>query len=246
MSSNESNQKRYGCHSGCRTASKPTCSAPAEKSEFPFNIDATSSGKHLSPSSSVIDAIAFTLLLDTARTSLELEVDRQAIESAKLSIRKQWGYGYPGMPELVIPDAIGRQVVQFSEIFPYWVAGVILFVDRAIAVQRRNGPPSRVSLYLHVSQWLYNRLWDAQHGINRLDEQALEPLLASIRSRDAAKAAAARHEETHKLKEEVFQYWRTNIDPAMSNEKAAELLRKQFPLSHRTLATYVASAKKRD
>lgn len=60
------------------------------------------------------------------------------------------------------------------------------------------------------------------------------------------KGANARHAETAKMKAEVLAYWRENIGSKVSNEKAAGLLSKQFPLAHRTLRDYVAEAKRTD
>lgn len=65
-----------------------------------------------------------------------------------------------------------------------------------------------------------------------------------IQSMLARKAADARHSETNKLKDEVIAYWSKHISPKLSNEKAASLLVKQFPLAHRTLRDYVAGAKR--
>lgn len=56
--------------------------------------------------------------------------------------------------------------------------------------------------------------------------------------------AAKSNTETYALRAEVIEYWRTNIDPAMSIEKAATLLTSQFPLSHRTLKEYISAEKK--
>ena len=58
------------------------------------------------------------------------------------------------------------------------------------------------------------------------------------------KGARARHIETHQLKREAIDHWKAKIDPALPNEKAAQLLTKVFPLSHRTLSAYVAQAKR--
>jgi len=64
-------------------------------------------------------------------------------------------------------------------------------------------------------------------------------------SRELAQLGAkARHIETKLLRDEVVAYWKKEIDPALSNDKAATVLNKHFPLSHRKLAEYVAQAKK--
>ena len=56
--------------------------------------------------------------------------------------------------------------------------------------------------------------------------------------------AIKRHQETYMLQNEVVEYWKANIRPSLSNEKAADVLLKTFPLSHRKLKQYVAAAKK--
>lgn len=56
--------------------------------------------------------------------------------------------------------------------------------------------------------------------------------------------AIRRHIETYEIKEQAIQYWTNNIDPKLSNDKAADLLTKVVPLSHRKLSQYVSEAKK--
>jgi hypothetical protein len=70
-----------------------------------------------------------------------------------------------------------------------------------------------------------------------IGKEAISSLLRSAWARK-------RHEETYALQEEVVTYWRKNIDPKKSNEKAATELEKVFPISHRKLSEYVAKAKK--
>lgn len=66
----------------------------------------------------------------------------------------------------------------------------------------------------------------------------------SIKSHIASSNAKRRHEETYVMRKEVQTYWKKNIDSKISNDKAASLLEKVFPLSHRKLAEYVALARK--
>lgn len=61
---------------------------------------------------------------------------------------------------------------------------------------------------------------------------------------NASVAAKLRHIETYELKKQAKDYWRKNIDPKLSNPKAADLLSKIVPVSHRTLVKYVAEAKR--
>jgi len=66
----------------------------------------------------------------------------------------------------------------------------------------------------------------------------------AVRSELAGMAAKVRHEETHALREEVIQYWRSNIDSKISAEKAATELSRIFPLSHRKLSQYISAERK--
>lgn len=66
----------------------------------------------------------------------------------------------------------------------------------------------------------------------------------SVVSEIARANAVKGHLETYALKAEVAKYWNENIDPKISNEKAASILTKHFPLSHRKLSQYIAEEKK--
>ncbi len=57
-------------------------------------------------------------------------------------------------------------------------------------------------------------------------------------------AAQIRHKETYALKSEAIDYWKRNIDPNLSNDKAAEILTDVVPVSFRKLSEYVAEAKR--
>ena len=72
-----------------------------------------------------------------------------------------------------------------------------------------------------------------------------DALPKTIKSEAARKSAKERHAKTYRIRHEVIEYWRANIGLGKSNEFAAEILQKRFPdISHRTLAKYVAGAKK--
>lgn len=60
----------------------------------------------------------------------------------------------------------------------------------------------------------------------------------------AKKGAPIRHAETNQLRKEVKEYWFRNIDYKLSNEKAADILKPIFILSHRKLKEIVSEAKK--
>jgi hypothetical protein len=64
-------------------------------------------------------------------------------------------------------------------------------------------------------------------------------------SEEKSRAAKKRHAPTYELRDKIIAHWRDNISLDKSNEFAAEMLQKQFPeVAHRTLARYVAEAKK--
>jgi hypothetical protein len=67
----------------------------------------------------------------------------------------------------------------------------------------------------------------------------------AVRSALATKRAQKRHEETNRLKREAESFWVDHIDKTLSNDAAADLLKKQLPLTHRTLSRYVGEFKKR-
>jgi hypothetical protein len=64
------------------------------------------------------------------------------------------------------------------------------------------------------------------------------------KTRQARSAALARHTETYALKKQAIEYWHEHIDPNLSNPKAADVLIKVVPVSHRKLVEYVAEAKR--
>ena len=88
----------------------------------------------------------------------------------------------------------------------------------------------RQSDYLNALTYLLR----AQKNIGPMDG------LTSMRRKNANKA----NEDKLKLKKEAIEYWTANIDPDLSNDKAAAILAKQVPLSMRVLSRYVSEAKK--
>ena len=75
-----------------------------------------------------------------------------------------------------------------------------------------------------------------EHGIRCERVHATAPMRAG---------AHKRHAETRALRAEVVEYWLAEIDKNLSGEKAAVILSKVFPLSHRKLSEYVMEEKKR-
>ena len=86
--------------------------------------------------------------------------------------------------------------------------------------------------------------WRKYVNENPPDADTIGFLLSAYQSVKAKDRAASSHAETYSLQNEIIQYWRANVDIKMSAQKAADILRKQFPLSHRTLSKYVAAEKK--
>jgi hypothetical protein len=75
-----------------------------------------------------------------------------------------------------------------------------------------------------------------ERGINWQRTHATAPMRAG---------AHKRHAETRALRAEVVKHWSKNIDRNLSGEKAATILSKVFPLSHRKLSEYVMAEKKK-
>ena len=88
--------------------------------------------------------------------------------------------------------------------------------------------------------------FDAKSLVNGLHmfKEGEEVSEENAKSEFGRKGANALHQETYKLRDEVIQYYRKNISPKLSNDGAAELLRRQFPLALRTLSGYVSDEKK--
>ena len=53
--------------------------------------------------------------------------------------------------------------------------------------------------------------------------------------------ARLRHSENYALAEDALAYWRENIDPSLSAQKAASKLERVVPLSHKKLAEIVSA-----
>lgn len=84
-------------------------------------------------------------------------------------------------------------------------------------------------------------MWD--EAWNMAIEHDREDLASKVRSDLARKAGLAAHAESHALKAEVREFWKNNISPLMSNDDAASILMRQFPLTFRTLSRYVSGFK---
>lgn len=83
--------------------------------------------------------------------------------------------------------------------------------------------------YLAHGEWMWNEA-------EALYEGTINP---------AAELAKKRHLESYALADYARQYWRENIDPALSAQRAATELTRVVPLSHKKLAEIVSSEKKK-
>lgn len=93
-----------------------------------------------------------------------------------------------------------------------------------------------------LALYFSGRTWDdAWKEATRIAE---EDSGAKVRSELARKAGRAAHAETYALKAEIKEFWRNNISSSISNDAAAALMMRQFPLNLRTLSKYVSEFKK--
>lgn len=104
--------------------------------------------------------------------------------------------------------------------------------DRAVSSNSRNRAMV-ASSWLERADELY---YYSSRNFNLTEKHIL--------SERASKAAKARHKDNYILKKEAIDHWREHIDPNLSNPKAADLLKKVVPVSHRKLVEYVAEAKR--
>ncbi|MBP7626354.1 MAG: hypothetical protein KA759_04755 [Zoogloea sp.] len=95
-----------------------------------------------------------------------------------------------------------------------------------------------------TASWMYVTEANYWLGVASARRDA-NPDPKTVRSELARSAAQRRHDETQKLKEEALAIWRKDVDPSLSNEQAAEFLRRHIPLTTRTLSRYVSEAKKK-
>ena len=150
--------------------------------------------------------------------------------------RRCWINGESGTLAFVLKllDANDRSELNASIDRNVAIAVAALFCfDRAIATNSHN----RVQV---AADWLESA--DELYFYSSRPYNLTEKHILSER---ASKAAFARHKETYELKNQAMEYWRSQIDHSLSNDKAAELLTKVVALSHRKLSQYVAEAKRK-
>lgn len=93
------------------------------------------------------------------------------------------------------------------------------------------------ALTLHFSDCSWNDAWQ------EATKDAEQNLAPKVRSELASRAGRAAHIETHALKAEIRDFWIHNVSASISNDAAAALLVRQFPLNPRTLSKYVSEFK---
>lgn len=152
-----------------------------------------------------------------------------------ISKSRTWVIGDDGTLDLVLMllDSQDRNEEQqkLDRIVSVAVSALFCF-DRALSTNRHLRP-------IVASKWLEaaDELFFLSSRVNNLTEKQLKKEMAS-------RAAFNSHKETYALKKQAKDYWREHIDPKLSNPKAADLLIKIVPVSHRKLAEYVAEAKR--
>lgn len=148
----------------------------------------------------------------------------------------QWSLGESGTISVILEclldtDQLSNKDAEIDRYVLIVVTALFCF-DRAVASNSRNR--ARIA-----ANWLERA--DELYYYSSRNHNLTEKHILSER---ASKAAIASHKETYELKKQAIEYWREHIDPKLSNPKAADLLIKIVPVSHRKLVEYVAEAKR--
>lgn len=149
-----------------------------------------------------------------------------------------WSLGESGTISVILECLLDTN--QLSKIdadtdrFVLIVVTALFCFDRAVASNSRNRARAGAK-WLERADELY---YYSSRNYNLTEKHILSEL--------ASKAAFVRHKETYILKEQAIDYWREHIDSNLSNPKAADLLIKIVPVSHRKLVEYVAEAKRKN
>ncbi len=142
-------------------------------------------------------------------------------------------------------------------------SGQALWLDEAECLKKAmgadhidNGNPEEVfgwATFLMVTMPLHKNgdgkrslvLLNTVESIGFFVGQASGLLLQKLQTNPAAMLARKRHAENYALIAEAAKYYRENIDPSMSAQKAASVLEKVVPLGHKKLAEVVSREKKK-
>lgn len=156
-------------------------------------------------------------------------IDDEKIRSSVDSI-VQW-YRNNGSPSFWSNEPLFDWLISLSPTKDEWLyslyAALLLCVDRAVVCGVR-GRIREAEQWFDCAQWLRFSL--------------------SMRDTDdnpAAAMARLRHAEHYALAEDALAYWRKNIDPNLSAQKAATQLERVVLLSHKKLAEIVSAEKNR-
>ncbi len=149
-----------------------------------------------------------------------------------------WSMGESGTISVILEcllytDQLSKKDADIDRFVLIVVTALFCF-DRAVASNYRNRAR-------FAARWL-ERADELYYYSSRNHNLTVKHIL----SERASKAAIASHKETYELKEQAINHWRTSIDPKLSNPKAADLLMKVVPVSHRKLVEYVAEAKRKN
>jgi len=154
-------------------------------------------------------------------------IDDEKIRSSVDSI-VQW-YRHNGSPSFWTNEPFFDWLYSLSPTKDEWLyslyAALLLCVDRAVVCGVR-GRISEAEQWFDCAQWLRFSLSMPNNNEN-----------------PAAAMARLRHAEHYALVEEALAHWRSNIDPNLSAQKAATLLERVVPLSHKKLAEIVSVEK---
>lgn len=121
----------------------------------------------------------------------------------------------------------------------------LLWLDTAVLLKDNNRIHDSLDLVFEansaLSSLLINNTWDDAFKEGKKEVYEIAEIKA--RSDLAKKASHASHNETRALKSEVELFWRANISRSITNDAAATILIKNFPLSFRKLSAYVSEFK---
>lgn len=123
-----------------------------------------------------------------------------------------------------------------DEWLTYLLAGVFLCADRAWVHGTRGNKKNRAADFFISGRDFLHFAWHVGSE-DEFRKLVLKEHLHHV--------GTTRHKHTNALKAKVIAHWQQHINPELSAEKAAEMLGQHFPLEHRTIARYVAEAKRR-
>lgn len=132
-------------------------------------------GTKLCAVDSFLHSALFNLQYDTLKLAEKINLSQEEILSALAAIRRQWGTGYPGVPQFVVFDTIDNNPVADSR--KYFAAGVFYFIEHALEFERANnhGESGR---FFHEAEEMYAFL--------RVDTGELFEQFKEIQARNAA------------------------------------------------------------